>query len=252
MTAAVPARERPLLALPLFLALSLALHVAAFLYLSTIKAPQPFELNRPLDVEVVEVEPPKPPPPPEEPKPRKAPPPPIKVAAPSKPPPEPPKEQLPPPPNDAPPPEQPSKPVPLIVGISMSSTTTAGTFAAPVGNTLYGKTEDKAADPTEVKAYSAPKYAPIYMVDSAPSVLNEVKAAYPPEAKAAGVEGQVILSVTVDLEGKVASAKVLSGPGYGLEEAALAAIKKFRFRPAVKGGERVSTEIKYTYTFELN
>jgi protein TonB len=45
---------------------------------------------------------------------------------------------------------------------------------------------------------------------------------------------------------------VLSGPGYGLEEAALAAIKKFRFRPAVKNGERVSTEIKYTYTFELN
>ncbi|EAU64992.1 MxcH [Stigmatella aurantiaca DW4/3-1] len=210
---------------------------------------------------MVEVEKP-PPPPPEPPKEEPPPPPPPpKVKAPPKPPavkmaelekpPPPPPEQAPPPPNE-PPPETPPKPVPLVVGISMSSTTSAGGFAAPVGNTAYGKADGKATAPQEVKAYSAPKYTPIYQVDSEPRVLSEVKIPYPDEARRAGIEGTVTLSITVDLEGKVVSVKVISGPGYGLNEAARDAIRRFRFKPAVKGGEAVSTEMKYAYTFLLD
>jgi protein TonB len=141
--------------------------------------------------------------------------------------------------------------VPLVVGISMSSTTTAGTFSAAVGNTVYGKTGKQAQDPAEVKSYSAPKYEPIHMVDTAPVVEHEEKIPYPEEARRAEIEGQVILTITVDLNGKVVAAKVVSGPGYGLNEAALDAIKRFKFRPAMKDGEAVSTEMRYTYTFYL-
>ena len=35
-------------------------------------------------------------------------------------------------------------------------------------------------------------------------------------------------------------------------EAAREAIKRFRFKPAIKGGEAVSTEMKYSYTFLLD
>jgi protein TonB len=178
-------------------------------------------------------------------------PPPIKVAKAEKPPPPSNKPTPPPPPNDAPPPDQPAKPV-LIVGISMSSTTSAGSFAVGVGNTLYGKNEKQAADPNEVKAYSAPKYMPIHQVDTEPSVAKEEKVPYPDEARRAGVEGTVVLSITVDTEGNVVASKIISGPGYGLNEAARDALKRFKFHPAVKNGESVSTELKYSYTFVLD
>ncbi|MBF5046176.1 TonB family protein [Aggregicoccus sp. 17bor-14] len=240
----------------LFLLVSVGLHAAAFVAMSRMEARAPAPLNKAVELVMVEVQKPPPPPPPAEPKkeepPRPAPrpvrPPPVKVAAAAKPPP--PQPEAPPPPNDAPPP-QPAK-APLVVGISMSSTTTAGTFSAPVGNTAYGKTADKAQAPAAVKPYSAARYVPVYQVDSAPAVLSEYKPPYPPEARRAQVEGQVVLSITVDSDGRVVAVKVLSGPGYGLDEAARDALRRFRFRPATKGGEPVATELKYTYTFQLD
>ena len=141
---------------------------------------------------------------------------------------------------------------PLVVGISLSSTTTAGTFSAAVGNTAYGKTAERAAAPSEVRGYSAPRYVPVYQVDSAPRVLSEFRPPYPPEARRANVEGTVTLSVTVDTEGRVVAVRVLSGPGHGLNEAAREGIRKARFAPATKAGEPVSTEFKFSYTFLLD
>ncbi len=238
------------------LALSLGGHGGLLIYLEARPERRP-ESVKPVELVMFEVEKPKPPePPPPEPPPPEPPkvklkPPPIQVAE-SKPPPEPPPEELPPPPNDAPPPDPAAKPPPLVVGISMSSTTASGGFAAPVGNTAYGKTADKATPPEEVKGYSAPKYTPIYQVDTEPRVASEVKIPYPDEARRAGVEGTVTLSITIDSEGNVVNAKIVNGPGYGLNEAARQAIRRFKFKPAVKGGEPVSTEMKYAYTFLLD
>jgi protein TonB len=134
----------------------------------------------------------------------------------------------------------------------MSSTTSAGGFAAPVGNTTYGKVADTATNPSEVKAYAAPKYVPVYQVDTEPTVAQEVKIPYPDEARRSGVEGTVTLSITVSAEGRVVKAVVLTGPGYGLNEAAREALLRFRFKPAVKNGESVGTEMKYSYTFLLD
>ncbi|MCI0671869.1 MAG: TonB family protein [Myxococcaceae bacterium] len=234
-----------------FVVVSLGLHTLAVVWLSRLERPEHAPAQAPVELVMVEVEPPPPPPP--EPEPVKPPPkpPPVKVAQAEKPPPPP--EDAPPPPNDTPPPEEPPKPVPLVVGISMSSTTNAGNFAAPVGNTLYGKTDEKAKDAAEVKAYSAPRYTPIYQVDQQPRVVEEKKPPYPPEALRAGIEGSVVLSITIDATGKVVEAKVVKGNlGYGLEEAALKAIRDFRFSPATKGGEPVSTTMNYTYTFLLD
>jgi protein TonB len=209
------------------------------------------EVNKPVEMQIVQIEPPKPPePPPEPPKPVEEPkpkikPPPIKVA-----------EVKPPPVAEPPPPieeaKEPPKPVPLVVGISMSSTTSAGGFAAAVGNTAYGKTADKAVAPSEVHAYNAPKYVPPGSADSDPETADEIRIPYPDEARKAGIEGTVRLRIVVDNEGRVVDAKVLNGPGYGLDQAAREAIKKFRFKPAMKNGEAVSTTLTYSYTFLLD
>jgi len=121
-----------------------------------------------------------------------------------------------------------------------------------VGNTLYGKTADTATAPSEVQPYAAPRYVPPGGADTEPEVLGgEVRVPYPEEAKRNGIEGSVRLRVTVDFEGKVTEVVILSGPGSGLNEAARAALLRFRFKPATKGGEPVGTTFPYTYTFEL-
>ncbi len=234
--------------LAFMLGVSVVVHVVT---LWLLPKDRPREVNTTV-IEMVEYKPPEPPPPPppkeEEPKPPEPPkvkPPPVKVAT-VKPPPPP---DTPPPPND-PPPEPSDKPPPLVVGISLSSTSAAGTFAVGVGNTTYGKA-DKVVAPEQVKAYAAAKYAPPGTADVDPMVEREFKGEYPPEAKKNDIEGIVVLRVTVDSTGAVSEVKVLKGPGYGLNEAAREWILKTRFKPAVKNGEAVATTITYNYRFEF-
>jgi len=243
-------RGRPGRTLAVVLLASLAVHGAGFLALARVEERTLVPPQRPVELVMVEVAPPPPPPPPEvKEAPRPVVKPPVRMAVTQKVPP--PVVDAPPPPNDTPPPEA-AKPAPLVIGISMSSTTSAGSFSAPVGNTAYGKTADRATAAQDVKGYSAPKYVPIYQVDSEPSVASEVKIPYPDEARRAGVEGTVTLSITVDATGTVTQVKLLSGPGYGLNEAARDAIRRFKFKPATKGGHPVATEMKYAYTFLLD
>lgn len=84
-----------------------------------------------------------------------------------------------------------------------------------------------------------------------PKVSKEVKASYPTEAKNAGVDGPVVLDVLIDRTGRVREVKIVSGPGFGLNESAIEALKKFEFQPAQKGAESVAVKIRYTYRFKL-
>src|SRR5919106_3402946 len=105
-------QDRTLLLVLLLVAASVGVHLMAFEGLSAWARSQSVEstLNRPIELVMVEIEPPKPPPPPEEPKPEPAKPPPIKVAR-REPPPK--VEEPPPPPPNEPPPETPPQTVPL-------------------------------------------------------------------------------------------------------------------------------------------
>jgi protein TonB len=115
-----------------------------------------------------------------------------------------------------------------------------------------GAIDKKAVDPNSVQAYKAPNYVPPGGADSDPVLENEPKIPYPEEAKRAQIEGTVRLRVTVDTEGHVVDVKIITRVGYGLDEAARDAIRKMRFKPALKGGEAVSTTITYNYTFLLD
>jgi TonB family protein len=88
-------------------------------------------------------------------------------------------------------------------------------------------------------------------VTSAPRVLREKKISYPISARRAGVEGVVELKLVIDRDGHVQSAELVRGPGYGLDEAALSAIKEFIFSPAQIGDQTVAVRIIYKYRFKL-
>ena len=136
----------------------------------------------------------------------------------------------------------------MVVGLTLRSTTTAGSFDAPVGNTLAGKTPDKATNPANV----APLPVPLYELDSQPTVIGDVQIPYPEDARSRGIEGTVVLSVLVDETGKVRAVKVISGPGAGLDQAAAKAVERIRFRPATRKGQPVAAQITYRYTFLLD
>ena len=76
---------------------------------------------------------------------------------------------------------------------------------------------------------------------------------YPEQARKDGLEGRVVLQLTVDETGRVSKAKVLQGAGHGFDEAAVkGALTALRFKPAKLGGQAVATEIAYTVNFLLD
>lgn len=52
----------------------------------------------------------------------------------------------------------------------------------------------------------------------------------------AGIEGNVIVEITIDAQGIVVDTKVLQGLGHGIEEKVVAAVRNWRFRPATVDG----------------
>jgi protein TonB len=76
--------------------------------------------------------------------------------------------------------------------------------------------------------------------------------AYPPGARAAGVQGDVVLEIVVDPSGAVESARVIRGIGHGLDEAALRAASDFRFEPASKNGQPVRVRMLWPVRFRLD
>jgi protein TonB len=70
---------------------------------------------------------------------------------------------------------------------------------------------------------------------------------YTDEARAASIEGKVRVEVSLSPDGAVQGTKVLEGLGYGLDEAAMAALKAAQFSPATKCGKA----IPYTMTIAI-
>ncbi len=117
------------------------------------------------------------------------------------------------------------------------------------GNTVATAPDEKKLNDSD--ATSLPIPTDEYLVSKMPSVAAEVRIPYPPEAREKKIEGKVVMELLIDAEGKVRSATVLSGPGFGLNEAALEAIYRFKFKPAEVDGKPVAVKIPYTYNFVL-
>jgi TonB family protein len=75
---------------------------------------------------------------------------------------------------------------------------------------------------------------------------------YSPAARAAKYQGAVVLDVIVTAQGRAEQITVLRGPGLGLEENAIAAVKKWRFKPAADPeGQPVAVRVPVEVTFRL-
>jgi protein TonB len=82
-------------------------------------------------------------------------------------------------------------------------------------------------------------------------VLHRVQPTYPPLARTARVQGSVILAAVIGKDGTIQNLHVISGHPL-LTQAALDAVKQWRYRPYILNGEPVEVDTQVTVNFTLS
>jgi protein TonB len=86
---------------------------------------------------------------------------------------------------------------------------------------------------------------------SAPKLVKEVKPNYTPEARAAKIQGTVLLSAVVREDGTVSDVKVSRSldTKYGLDAEAIKAAKQWTFNPGMRDGKPVAVLVAIELAF---
>lgn len=81
-----------------------------------------------------------------------------------------------------------------------------------------------------------------------PALIKRVEASYPDKARSSGVRGPVVVEITLDEAGKIASVRPLRGYRI-LRAAAVEAVRKWDFEPARSNGNPVKVVAAVTFCF---
>jgi periplasmic protein TonB len=91
------------------------------------------------------------------------------------------------------------------------------------------------------------------ITDADLAVQRRVEPVYPPASRRVGEEGTVTVRVLVDERGRPGEVRLAESSGHArLDEAAIAAIRKWTFAPARRGAQAVPAWTTVKVTFELN
>jgi protein TonB len=124
------------------------------------------------------------------------------------------------------------------------------TLQAPVVTAAINATSI-AANQAGVNAPFRAAPVPETQVDTPAKLQAGNPPSYTAAAEAAGIEVELPLEVVIDAGGVVQSARSLGRVGYGLDEAALAAIRRYRFSPARRAGNAVAVRMRWVMRFQL-
>jgi protein TonB len=86
---------------------------------------------------------------------------------------------------------------------------------------------------------------------SAPEVLFAPEPEFSEEARKAKVAGIVTVYLQVDTNGNPTHVRVVRGIGMGLDEKAMEAVRKYKFRPAMENGKPVTVEMNVEVNFQI-
>jgi TonB family protein len=86
---------------------------------------------------------------------------------------------------------------------------------------------------------------------SQPVPIYKVDPEYSEEARKAKYSGTVLLAVIIDSEGRVRNPTVVKSLGMGLDEKAMEAVLKWKFKPGMKSGQAVNVKAQIEVNFRL-
>jgi periplasmic protein TonB len=86
---------------------------------------------------------------------------------------------------------------------------------------------------------------------SAPRAIYDPEPEFSEEARAAKYQGKVLLWVVIGADGRPRDLRVQRSLGMGLDEKAIAAVKNWRFEPAMKDGHPVAVQVYIEVNFRL-
>lgn len=84
-----------------------------------------------------------------------------------------------------------------------------------------------------------------------PTVQTEINYSIYPQAQADGIEGKFKARLTIDANGEVSSVDVVTSIDPGFDAAIVAALKRWRFKPAMACGKPVASSMPFSARFEL-
>lgn len=87
---------------------------------------------------------------------------------------------------------------------------------------------------------------------SAPSVIHSVDPEFTEEARSSNFQGNVAIQLVVDQQGNPQNIRVVRHAGMGLDEKAVAAVKQYKFKPAMFQGHPVAVQIIIDVDFHLH
>jgi protein TonB len=86
---------------------------------------------------------------------------------------------------------------------------------------------------------------------SQPTLISKVEPEYSEEARKAKHQGVVVLQIVVDTKGNAVGARVIRSLGLGLDEKAIEAVEKWKFKPGFKDGKPVAVAATVEVNFRL-
>lgn len=93
---------------------------------------------------------------------------------------------------------------------------------------------------------------PFWKVEVKPKPINIPVPNYPEMARTAGIEGQAVVEALVDVDGKVADARILKSAGNtALDQAAVEAAMRSTFTPAKQRDQAVRVWVSIPFRFTL-
>jgi protein TonB len=125
----------------------------------------------------------------------------------------------------------------------------------PEDGTGHGSGETgERVDPVDQEPPVVPDDPPIVVGGrlARPALLHQVQPAYPDAARTLRIHGAVIVQATIDKYGNVVDATVLRGIGFGCDEAALDAIRQWKYERPMLNGKPVAVYLTVTFTFTLH
>lgn len=86
----------------------------------------------------------------------------------------------------------------------------------------------------------------------APTAVLRIEPEYTEVARRARIQGMVIIEAVIDRQGNVTDARIIKGLPMGLDQEALRAIKRWKFKPGTLNGQPVPVYFNLSVNFRLN